>query len=119
MKPLKVLIVEDDPLVALDLEEIVARRPGAVAIVSGSAREAEKLLESPVDVALLDIDVRDGKTFGLADRLKQNRIDFVFVSGSSPKEVPHELRDVPFIAKPYDPREISRLLAGREGPEAN
>jgi DNA-binding response OmpR family regulator len=65
-------------------------------------------------MAILDIDVVDGKTYELARRLRRRRTPFIFVSASRREEVPAELRAAPFIAKPYDPaaivREVRRAL---------
>lgn len=111
MAAMTVLIVEDDPLVALDLAEIVESRGDAQVQMTASAREAARHAE--VDVALLDVDVVDGKTYGLARQLKTRNVPFVFVSGSMPRDMPEELRAVPFISKPFDRRTIEEVVDTR------
>ncbi len=112
----RILIVEDDPMVALDLEEIVlglAEGEAQVALAS-SVREAQRALASSTfDVALLDIDVLDGKTFEFAQALHERGTPFAFVSGSRPDEVPPALQQVPFVPKPYDPADIERMLSAK------
>jgi DNA-binding response OmpR family regulator len=98
----RVLIVEDEFFVALDLELLVHKHsPAAQVVVCASVAEARKATSEPVGLALLDIDVLDGKTFEIAHSLKQQNIPVVFVSGSKPEEIPQDLADVPFIPKPF------------------
>lgn len=107
----RILIVEDDPLIALDLEIIVADQVPAEVVVVASVAEAREEIAEPVNLALLDIDVVDGKTFELAEMLRARRTPIVFVSGSRPHEVPPSLRDVRFIAKPFRPERIEQTVA--------
>ncbi len=110
----RILIVEDDMFVALDLETIVLQEAEAEVVSVASVSAAERAADD-VDMAILDIDVVDGKTYDLARRLHRRHTPFIFVSASRREEVPGELRAAPFIAKPYDPaaivREVRRALA--------
>ena len=103
-------------MVALDLEVIVrGAAAGATEIaVAGSVSEAQRVLEdASFDAAFLDIDVRGGRTFGLASLLHARGTPFAFVSGARRDDVPPHLRQVPFLPKPYDPQDIERaFLAG-------
>jgi hypothetical protein len=45
--------------------------------------------------------------------LHKKGVAFAFVSGSSPEELPDELRAVPFIPKPYRPSDIAQVLTRR------
>ena len=117
----RILIVEDDPMVALDLEGIVLDMASGLTqvAVAASAREARQVLANAAfDLALLDIDVTDGKTFDVAALLHERGTPFAFVSGSRPEEIPPALRNVPFVPKPYDPATIVRTLASRLGSGA-
>jgi DNA-binding LytR/AlgR family response regulator len=112
----RILIVEDDPMVALDLEGIVlgAAEGQAQVAVASSVSEARQVLSAlPIDAAFLDIDVLDGKTFEVAELLHERGTPFAFVSGSRPEDVPPPLRSVPFLPKPYDPGDIERMLRSR------
>ena len=98
----RVLIVEDELFVALDLELLIHKHaPTARVVVCSSVAEAHTALAEPVELALLDIDVIDGKTFEIARSLKRKGIPFVFISGSQREEVPPELADIPFVPKPF------------------
>jgi two-component SAPR family response regulator len=103
----RILIVEDDVLIALDLESIVSKVVDAEILLSDSVARAKNLIEQSVDLALLDVDVTNGKTFEVAMLLKLRQVPFVFLTGSRHEEIPDELRDAPFVAKPYEP---SRLV---------
>lgn len=112
----RILIVEDDAFVALDLETIVAQESEAEVVTVASVAAAERAA-ADIDMAILDIDVMDGTTYELARTLHRRHTPFFFVSASRREELPGELKAVPFIAKPYDPavigREIGRALGCR------
>ncbi|MDN3566786.1 hypothetical protein ACFQY5_19650 [Paeniroseomonas aquatica] len=107
--------MEDDPLVALDLEGIV-RASGdetQVAVANTLVEARNALAALAFDAAFLDIDMADGKTFEVAALLHARGTPFAFVSGSRPEEVPAPLRHVPFVPKPYHPEDIERTLRVR------
>lgn len=111
---MRVLIVEDDPFVALDLESIVQDASDAEVLVAPSLADARSILRvaghSLPDFAFLDIDLMDGRVFEIARLLRERRIPFVFVSASARAEVPLALRDAPFIPKPYRVWQIASSL---------
>ncbi len=112
----RVLIVEDDPHIALDLEVIVAQALDAEVVFSRSVARAKAilahkaLLARSVDFALLDVNVTDGKTFEIAVMLRMRQVPFVFLSAAQPEQLPDDLRDAPFIAKPCDERLLVRRI---------
>jgi len=114
MADIRVLIVEDDPFIAMDIESAVAERLGADAelIVVESVTQARSASASKLSCALLDIDVVGGKTFDVAASLLENGTPFAFVSGSAPGDVPEPLRAVPFLRKPFSVRDIVSFVSG-------
>ena len=62
----RVLIVEDEPMVAMDLESIVLGVIAADVVVVASVSGARLAMAAPLDFALLDIEVTDGRTFEIA-----------------------------------------------------
>ena len=106
----RVLIVEDESMVAMDLELTVREIIPAEVIVVPSVSGARQAMAAPLDFAFLNIEVTDGKTFELALELQRNEVPFVFVSGSRSDILPADLRSAPFIPKPFDRHQIERLL---------
>ncbi len=106
----RVLIVEDEPMVAMDLEATVREIISAEVVVVASVSGARRAMAAPLDFAFLNIEVTDGKTFEIALELQRNEVPFVFVSGSRSEALPPDLRSAPFIPKPFDRRQIERIL---------
>ncbi len=97
----RILILEDDPLIALDLASIVETQGHEIVDVCNCNEAAQRHLDNFVDFALLDIDVRDGKSFPVATALQARGIPYAFVSGSLPDDLPRHLRSARFVAKPF------------------
>lgn len=111
----RILILEDDPFIALDLQAILENEGHEIAGVFDSLTEAYEHLEDGFDYALLDIDVVGGKSFGIAAALAERHIPFAFVSASHPGDLPHSLRQAAFIPKPFEERAIIQSI-GRSAP---
>ena len=115
---LRVLIAEDEFLVALSLEEDL-RRHGCEIIGPfsklGDARQAAEVEE--LDVALLDVNMNGEMAYPVADALSARGIAFIFLSGYGAMTFPEQYRAAPRVPKPYDPsiliKEIRKLLAAQ------
>jgi CheY-like chemotaxis protein len=103
---MRILILEDDPAIAFDLQAILEAEGHEVVESVSSLTEAYQHLDDGFDCALLDIDVVGGKSFGVAEALMQRQIPFVFVSASSPADLPQPLRQAAFVAKPYEEQTV-------------
>lgn len=112
MSDIRILIVEDDPFIAMDIESAVSEKLGdeVELIVVESVSQARRAADMPIACALLDIDVVGGKTFGLAASLRDKGTALAFVSGSAPSDVPADLRDIRFMRKPFSTGEIVRFV---------
>jgi DNA-binding response OmpR family regulator len=102
----RILILEDDPSIAFDLQAILEDEGHEVVSVVSSLLEAYRHLDDRLDCALLDIDVVGGKSFGVAEALLERHVPFAFVSASRPSDVPESLRQAAFIAKPFEERTL-------------
>ena len=107
---MKVLILEDEPLLAFDLKHRIECHDGAFAVCAASVNDALRQLEDPVDLVLLDINVRDGSTFDFARELRNRKIPFVFTSGSLQPNLPEDLWEEKYIPKPCDYKHLSQII---------
>lgn len=101
--PRDVLIVEDDPIIALDFEETILRFGAKTVRTAPSvARALEQIAARAPDFALLDLALVKGETpFAIAERLDALGIAYVFVSGyGSEVSLPASLAGRPRLAKP-------------------
>ncbi|MFD1332212.1 response regulator [Methylopila musalis] len=115
MAPFRVLILEDDAILALDLATIVSCWTDAQIVSCRSVAQARKALKGGFDLALLDIEVEDGTSYELAQDLKERNLPFAFVSGSDLSSFPERLKDVAFIPKPYNQRVIESVVSSASG----
>src|SRR3954454_15553547 len=85
----RILVLEDEALIAMDLERIVRRAGCEVLGPVGRAEEALRLAaEGRPDAAILDVRLRDSDCFTVADALARRRVPFVFVTGSASAALP-------------------------------
>lgn len=105
----KVLIVEDEVIVAFNMECEVEDAGGAVAGPAYSVGEA-RLLVDGVDVAILDININGEQIWAIADVLRATGVPFVFASANcqDPNAIPQAYVDVPCFDKPVS---MTRLIA--------
>ena len=75
MKMLHILVVEDEPWIAMDLEMMIIEVVTATVVIERSAAAAKKGLDEILDFAFLDVDVTNGKTFEIAKPYSQAQIE--------------------------------------------
>src|SRR5690242_71372 len=110
----KVLVVEDEFVVATDYQVLLWRLGYEVLGPAASAAEALVLLrhERP-DVALLDVRLRDGGVTPVAEALRAAGVPFVVVSACGPADLPEPaLGGAPRLAKPCDHGTLGAAVAG-------
>jgi DNA-binding response OmpR family regulator len=95
-----ILILEDDPLIGLDMAMTVEDDGDAEVVVAGTLAEAGKLNLNDFDVAILDVNIGHQTSYAFARQLLGAGITIAFASGSRRSEIPVDLSDVPFLAKP-------------------
>lgn len=108
----KILIVEDEAPIALNLAAAVQQAGGIViGPVASVAGAHAAMADNRLDGALLDIRLRNETSFPLADVLAVLNIPFVFVSGLSSALMPYTHRERPLFDKPYEANEVIEALA--------
>ncbi len=119
----RVLVVEDEALIALQLQDDLEQTGY---LVVGPARSLKQGLllaaKEDFDVAILDVNLGRETSAAIADHLLTRNIPFAFSTGYSDSAMlPEHLRDVPKSNKPYvinDMREmIDNLLADSKQPD--
>src|ERR1700676_4535860 len=95
--PEDVLIVEDDPILALDFEDTILGFGVKTVRTAASVAKALKMIaDRAPDFALLDVGLVREKSFAIAERLDVLKIPFVFVTGYGVAvRLPAALADTP------------------------
>lgn len=104
------LVVEDEPLIAIGLCDLIGVLGGTVvASASRLQRGIEKASDLTIDIAFLDIDLGGLNSFPIAAVLRDRGIPFVFTSGHR-GELSAKDHDVPILVKPYGRRSLLRAV---------
>jgi DNA-binding response OmpR family regulator len=108
----RVLVVEDEFFLALELEDALTM---AGADVVGPLPDLGSALaqasEGGFDVAVVDLNLRGGLSFALADVLTAKGIPFVFATAYAPAQFPVAHRSRLILEKPYNPEVLIATLA--------
>jgi DNA-binding response OmpR family regulator len=109
--PKDVLIVEDDPLIALDLKDMLLGMGIMAVRTAGTVATALGMITSRApDFALLDVGLIREKSFAVAERLAGLKIPFAFVTGYGEDKIPVTFAEIPMLPKPYSPEALQTLL---------
>ncbi len=110
--PNDVLIVEDDPIIALDFEDrILGFGVATVRTVSNVARALDMIAERAPDFALLDVGLVREKSFAIAERLDALKIPYVFVTGyGADARIPKAFTGKPWLPKPCSSEALQTAL---------
>ena len=97
-----ILIVEDEPLIAMMLEEFLEELGHDVVASCESVAEAMGHVDrGGFDVAIIDVSLTDGKVWPVADRLAETGKPFILATGGHLEPPPAQHADAPVLAKPY------------------
>jgi DNA-binding NtrC family response regulator len=113
-KGARILIVEDEPLVAGYLEELLGTKGCIVLGPAVRVQEALALIERErPEAAVLDLTLQGERTTAVAEALTKRRVPFVVVTGYGAEYVPDEpvLQRAPRLGKPFRSRQLLRTLA--------
>jgi DNA-binding response OmpR family regulator len=114
--PNDVLIVEDDPMIALDFEDtMIGFGVKAVRCAGSVAHALTMIAERAPDFALLDVGLVREKSFEVAARLAALKIPFVFVTGYGADRVDAIFADRPRLPKPCSKDALLAVLRSSRG----
>ena len=110
--PDDVLVVEDDPIIALGFEDTIVSFGVSVVRSAASVSQALKMIEERApEFALLDVALVREMSFAIAERLDALKIPFAFVTGySADVKIPAAFAEWPRLPKPCGAEELLALL---------
>jgi CheY-like chemotaxis protein len=112
MRDKRILVVEDEFLIALDIAG--ALEQGGLVVIGplASVRDALHALEHErVDGALLDANLGGEPVGRVADALLARRIPFAFVSGYGREQLPRQHQRAPLLGKPFTAEDLLGVVS--------
>lgn len=107
----RILVVEDEAIVSMLIEDVVAEMGGRVVGPAGRLDEALALAAAePLQAAVLDINLAGSPVYPAAELLARRGIPFLLVTGYEIRHLPPERRHRPMLQKPFEPAELRRAL---------
>ncbi len=107
----RVLVVEDEALIGMLIEDMLADIGCQCVDVAPSVEIAlEVLKETKPDFALLDINLNGTRSFPVADILLSREIPFVFLSGYDSRGLDGVYADAKILQKPFQLADIETAL---------
>jgi CheY-like chemotaxis protein len=106
-----ILVVEDEPLIAMMLEDFLESLGHSVRATCESVKEA--LIEADkggFDIAILDVNLKGESVWPVAERLREREIPFVLATGGHVDPPPAQFANVPVIEKPYTVDRVTPAL---------
>jgi two-component sensor histidine kinase len=111
IRGLRVLIVEDAALLALELEHGLKEAGAEIVGCAAEVDEAMALLDQPIEAAVLDANLNGASVRPVAEALAARGTPFLFATGYGENRGAPEGFGVPIIRKPYDITQILAALA--------
>lgn len=110
---LSVLVVEDEPLIAMMIEDFVDLLGHQLAGTADSVADAlVRVGEGGFDVAILDVHLRDGACWPVADALSAAGKPFVLATGGHTEAPPVAHTNAPTLGKPFTMDGVGAALSG-------
>ena len=114
LRNLRILVVEDEPLVSMELVDALEEADSFVVGPARSVQEAIDLAHTRnLDAAVLDIELRGEPIYPAADLLIARGVPFIFTTGHDLDVIPTRFGDIPFVSKPTPADEVLLALANR------
>ena len=108
---LTALLVEDEPLVAMMMADVLSDFDFTVLGPFASVDKAMAAVdEASLHVALLDINLRGEMVYPVAARLRELGVPFIFMTGYTPEGVSKEFDDAPILKKPVNQAQLYQAL---------
>lgn len=113
----RVLIVEDEPLVAMHLEDSLIALGHAIAGIATRIEQALILArDGDIDFAILDVNLAGAQSFPVAGILRARGIRFIFATGYGSEGLIEGYRDELALRKPYEENDLENAMAEALAP---
>jgi DNA-binding response OmpR family regulator len=107
----RILIVEDEPVIAFDLQTTIADQHGVIIGPASTLKQALQFAQTEIlDGAILDLRLREGLALAVAEALRTRGIPFVIHSGQAEVTIPAHWPPTPVISKPALPEVVIDTL---------
>jgi CheY-like chemotaxis protein len=119
MTGFRVLVVEDQMLIAMEIEDALRDLGCMVVGPVGSVVPAVQLVQTQaLGAAVLDVNLGGEQVFPVAEELQARNIPFIFTTGYGEMSLPEKWRDRPHLSKPFTRRQIERFIRDSCGDRA-
>ncbi len=113
---LRFLIVEDEMLVAMNIEDMLLELGHEVAGIAGRLGPALALAaEASFDAAILDVNLAGDRSFPVADLLRERGLPFFFATGYGLGGIDEPYRGEVVLQKPFRRRDLAEAIAAAVG----
>ena len=107
----RVLIVEDEPLIAMELHRLLSQAGLEVSGPAGSLRQALELAgDQTLTGAIIDINLGFDTSYPVADQLLAAGVPVIFVTGYAAEIIPERFAAQTLLRKPIDPQVLMATL---------
>ena len=104
-----ILIVEDQPLIASNIEDVLRELGCTVGYAASVADALMQIERTSWDAALLDVGLADGNVYPVAERLNGMKIPFAFATGTI-EEIDPKFSSAPVLRKPFGHKNLEACL---------
>lgn len=106
----RILVLEDEPLVAFALEDMLLELGCEVVGPANTLAQAAELANTQtIDAAVLDINIDGERSYGIAELLAAKGVPHIFATGYNPEDLPFGAAGV--LTKPYRASDVEAALA--------
>jgi len=115
----KILILDDEPLIAMMLADWVAEQGEEAIGPAFSADQALALIaDTRLDAAILDVSLGNGNCYGVAQELRRSGVPFAFATGHGADVVREDFKNIRTLSKPFNFDMVGRVLHELLGSKA-
>lgn len=116
----RILVIEDEPLVSMDIETILSESGSEVVGPAGNIAHAQRIIETETfDGALVDANLGGHPVNELASALVSRNIPFMFLTGYGRESLPNAFRHASMIEKPYTREQLISAMGKVLNPESD